>query len=67
MDMEIQKLLDLLRENKILGRLNKDTSKPAAPTDDPLEQLKKLNSLKDAGIISDEEFNAKKAELLSKV
>ena len=62
-----RELLDLLRENKILGRLNKDTSKPAAPADDPLEQLKKLNALKEAGILSDEEFNAKKAELLSKV
>ena len=62
-----RELLDLLRENKILGKLNKDTSKPAAPADDPLEQLKKLNALKEAGILSDEEFNAKKAELLSKV
>ena len=62
-----RELLDLLRENKILGRLNKDTSKPAAPADDPLEQLKKLNALKEAGILSDEEFNAKKAELLSKI
>ena len=63
----MRELLDLLRENKILGKLNKDTSKPAAPADDPLEQLKKLNALKEAGILSDEEFNAKKAELLSKV
>lgn len=62
-----RELLDLLRENKILGKLNKDTSKPAAPADDPLEQLKRLNALKEAGILSDEEFNAKKAELLSKV
>lgn len=62
-----RELLDLLRENKILGKLNKDASRPAAPADDPLEQLKKLNALKEAGILSDEEFNAKKAELLSKV
>lgn len=40
----------------------------AAPAaDDPLEQLKKLSALKDAGIISEEEFNQKKAELLAKL
>ena len=49
------------------GAALKDASRPAAPADDPLEQLKKLNALKEAGILSDEEFNAKKAELLSKV
>ena len=39
----------------------------AQPTDDPLEQLKKLASLKEMGIISEEEFNQKKADLLSKL
>lgn len=62
-----RELLDLLSEKKILGKLNKDTQKPAAPADDPLEQLKKLNALKDAGIISEEEFNEKKATLLAKI
>lgn len=62
-----RELLDLLREKKIIGKLNKDTQKPAAPADDPLEQLKKLNALKDAGVISEEEFNEKKAALLAKV
>ncbi|MDO4608972.1 MAG: SHOCT domain-containing protein [Clostridia bacterium] len=38
---------------------------PAAA--DPLEQLEKLNKLKDAGIISEDEFNAKKADILSKL
>lgn len=38
---------------------------PAQP--DALEQLKKLAQLKDAGIISEEEFAAKKADLLSKI
>lgn len=39
---------------------------PAAAAD-PLEQLEKLNKLKDMGVISEEEFNAKKADLLSKI
>ena len=38
---------------------------PAQP--DALEQLQKLAQLKDAGIISEEEFAAKKADLLSKI
>ncbi len=40
----------------------------AAPAqDDPIVQLEKLNKLKDMGIISEEEFNAKKADLLAKL
>jgi uncharacterized protein YwgA len=31
---------------------------------DPMEQLEKLASLKDKGIITEEEFNAKKKQLL---
>ena len=34
---------------------------------DVLEQIQKLASLKDAGILSEEEFNKKKAELLEKL
>lgn len=34
---------------------------------DPLEQLEKLSKMKDMGIISEEEFNTKKADLLSKL
>lgn len=39
----------------------------AAPQADPMEQLEKLSKLKAAGIISEEEFNQKKADLLSKI
>lgn len=38
---------------------------PAAP--DPFEQLEKLGKLRDAGIISEEDFQAKKSEWLSKM
>lgn len=43
---------------------------PAAPpaagglTDEVIEQLKKLGELRDAGILTEEEFSAKKASLL---
>ena len=39
----------------------------AASEPDALEQLEKLNKLKEAGILSEEEFNAKKADLLAKI
>jgi hypothetical protein len=37
---------------------------PAALSDDVYDQLKKLGELRDAGILTDEEFNAKKTQLL---
>lgn len=41
---------------------------PAAPVQhDVMEQLTKLASLRDAGILTDEEFTAKKAELLARL
>jgi hypothetical protein len=36
-----------------------------AKADDPAERLKKLSQLKDAGLVTDEEFETKKAEILS--
>ncbi len=37
---------------------------PAAPADDVYAQLRKLAELKDAGILTEEEFASKKAQLL---
>ncbi len=39
----------------------------ATVSDDPLVQLEKLNKLKEMGIISEDEFNAKKVDLLAKI
>jgi hypothetical protein len=36
-----------------------------AAANDPAERLKKLSQLKDAGLVTDEEFETKKAEILS--
>ena len=41
--------------------------KNASQKDDLLETLKKLSDLKESGIITQEEFDSKKAELLSKI
>ncbi|HDR2890042.1 TPA: PH domain-containing protein [Enterobacter soli] len=40
------------------------TPEKSAATNDPYEQLKKLSELKEAGIISDEEFQSKKNKLM---
>jgi len=34
---------------------------------DALDQLRKLGELRDAGVLTDDEFNAKKAELLGRI
>lgn len=67
-----KELLDVLRQNGILNQFKKEVisapdvaNSPSQP--DALEQIKKLSELKDAGVITEEEFNAKKAELLSKI
>ena len=39
----------------------------SAPAVDIVEQIQKLNGLKEAGILTEEEFNIKKAELLAKM
>ncbi len=53
----------------ISGLFNKKKkeSPETATSEDPFETIKKLSELKDMGIISQEEFEAKKAELLSKI
>ncbi len=52
----------LMREVK--SRL-KGSDAPAAPASDPTEELRKYAALRDDGIISEEEYEAKKKQLLS--
>ncbi len=69
---EAEKAVKVYRECK---RQIKDANRQpvivqqAAPVSavDPLEQLEKLQKLKEAGILSEEEFAAKKADILSKI
>lgn len=63
-----QELVDLLREKKILSKLNKEKSESAQSAgDDVLTQIEKLASLKEKGLLSEDEFNQKKAVLLEKL
>jgi uncharacterized membrane protein YeaQ/YmgE (transglycosylase-associated protein family) len=48
----------------LLGRPGRGA--PQAPRHDVSEQLQKLAELRDEGVLSDEEFEAKKAELLAR-
>ena len=65
-----QELEDRLRN---LGVRNKfkssdDSSVPSPSGDrDPMEQLKKLGELRDAGLLTPEEFESKKAQLLDRM
>ena len=40
---------------------------PSAPTDETVTLLARLGQLRDAGVLTDEEFSAKKAELLGRL
>jgi hypothetical protein len=40
---------------------------PASNDDSPVELLKRLGELRDAGVLTDEEFHSKKAELLERM
>ncbi len=48
---------------------SQDAAAPATPTppDDPTDQIRKLGELRDAGLVTQDEFESKKAELLSRL
>jgi hypothetical protein len=54
-----------------LAANNKAVSQPSAlapqPTDDPLQKMKHLKGMLDEGLISESEYNTKKADLLSRM
>ena len=63
-----REFMDLLRTNDILEIIEaKKNNGKNSGGPDVLEQIQKLASLKDAGILSEEEFNQKKADLLAKL
>ncbi|MDA7763640.1 PH domain-containing protein [Pelagibacterales bacterium] len=61
--------IDMLKnlQETIESQKGKDTNTENNPTDDPIEKIKKLAELRDSGIISEDEFNIKKNELMEKV
>ncbi|KAL1510311.1 hypothetical protein AB1Y20_006631 [Prymnesium parvum] len=69
-DALVSKIRDYLDKNAINELL--PTVMPVVPStmvrdDDSMEKLKKLKELLDAGAISNEEYNQKKAELMKRI
>ncbi|MGN0169859.1 MAG: SHOCT domain-containing protein [Lachnospiraceae bacterium] len=62
-----KELMDLLRKNDILDKIQKKDAPSSSGGEDILGQIEKLSKLKEAGILTEEEFQAKKTELLSKL
>jgi len=60
--------------DEILGHLESLRNEPAdssiaraAPAESITDQIKKLGELRDVGLLTDDEFNTKKAELLARL
>jgi hypothetical protein len=59
----VDEIADLVRSRISQSQNGAAPATSAAP--DPVEQLRKLSELKDAGILTEEEFSAQKAKLLA--
>ncbi|TKX74674.1 hypothetical protein EXE46_08030 [Halorubrum sp. GN11_10-6_MGM] len=60
-DDEVEQAVEYLRERR------REEDKPGVDSDDPLDRLEKLKSLHNDGVLTDEEFEDKKAELLDDI
>lgn len=60
-------LQDLLRINHISEQFKQKQPQSTSGNDDIPSQIKKLSELKEQGILTEEEFNSKKTELLSRL
>lgn len=66
---QVTAIAEGLQRKESLGTLSPSPAAVAdqRPVTDPLDQLKKLGELRDAGILTDEEFAAKKEDILSRM
>ena len=64
---EPETLVNYVREHMGEHRNPSEPTQPMAQVDDIPGQIQKLASLRDAGILTEEEFQSKKTELLSKM
>ena len=62
-----REFMDVLRQNGILKMFKQKYADTAPAQTDVLAQIEKIAQLKAAGVLSEEEFNQKKAELLQKL
>jgi Short C-terminal domain len=66
-DLEFKTLEAKALFDTLLAHLERLRNEPAASADSITDQIKKLGELRDAGFLTNEEFNAKKAELLARL
>ena len=64
---EAQRFKDVLMQLVLQGPAAPPAAPAAAAQPDVMDQLKKLGELRDAGVLTDEEFTAKKADLLDRL
>jgi hypothetical protein len=64
---DFQKAANLIRSMAAEAGRPTHAASPQPTAPDPLDQLKKLGELRDAGILTPEEFDAKKADVLSRL
>ena len=62
----IEQKMHEARSGRMQQPLQQQVAQPA-PKEDPMEQLNKLKKMLDAGLITEEEHNTKKAEILAKM
>ena len=63
-----REMMDVLRQNGILKMFKgEETQGGTSQGDDVLSQIEKLSKLKESGILTEEEFEKKKTELLAKL
>jgi hypothetical protein len=64
---DLEPLADAVRQGIAAQHAAPPTALSAASADDPYEALRKLASLRDAGVLTEEEFEAKKQDLLGRI
>ena len=66
-DLEFKTLEAKALFDTLLAHLERLRNEPAASAESITDQIKKLGELRDAGFLTNDEFNAKKAELLARL
>jgi hypothetical protein len=64
---DLEPLADAVRQGTAAQHAALPTAPSAASADDPYEALRKLASLRDAGVLTEEEFETKKQDLLGRI
>jgi hypothetical protein len=64
---DADKIIAIYKKYSASGAATPQPVPQPAPKEDPMEQLNKLKKMLDAGLITEEEHNTKKAEILAKM